>query len=244
MTPLIKCILSFSLPVTLGLSFNLAAQNYPSKSIRIVVPFTAGGPSDITIRNVSPTMSEYLGGVPIVVDNRGGANGIIGADMVAKAAADGYTLLGGGASSTSINMVIYKKLPYDVLRDFQPLTTIMMTDTIFVINPVLPVRNLKELVALAKAHPGDPALASSGNGGILHLAMELLNVQAGIKMTHIPYKGAGPAMLDVIGGQVGGMFVDLPVVSPYIRSKRVRALVVASKKRSNYFPDEIGRAHV
>ena len=237
MTHSMKSMLGFSVTVALGLSLQSVAQNFPSKAIRIVVPFSAGGPSDITARNVSPKMSEYLGGVPIVVDNRGGANGMIGAEIVAKSAADGYTLLGGTASITSINMVVYNKRPYDTLRDFQPLTTIMMTDTIFVINPVLPVRNLKELVALAKAHPGEPALASSGNGGILHLAMELLNVQAGIKMTHVPYKGAGPAVLEVIGGQVGGMFVDLPVVSPYIRSKRVRALVVASKKRSTYFPD-------
>jgi tripartite-type tricarboxylate transporter receptor subunit TctC len=182
-------------------------------------------------------MTELLGAPSIVVDNRGGANGMIGAEIVAKAPADGYTLLSGTASITSINMVVYPKRPYDTLRDFQPLTTIMATATMLVVHPSLPTRNLKELVALAKARSGEPAMASAGNGGILHLALELLNTQAGTKMTHVPYKGAGPAVIDVIGGQVNGMFVDLPVISPYIKSGKARAIAVASPKRSVYFPD-------
>ena len=213
-----------------------AADTFPSKPIRIVVPFAAGGPSDITARNIAPKMTELLG-ASIVVDNRGGANGFIGAEIVAKAPPDGYTLLGGTASITSINMVVYPKHPYDTLRDFQPLSTIMSTTSMLVVHPSLPVRTLKDLVALAKAKPGQLAMASSGNGGILHLALELLNVQAGTKMTHVPYKGAGPAVIDVIAGQVNGMFVDLPVISPYIRSGKVHALAVASPKRSVYFPD-------
>ena len=218
------------------LSLPVAAQTYPNKPIRIVVPFAAGGPSDITARNVAPKMTELLG-VSVVVDNRGGANGFIGSEIVAKSAPDGYTLLGGTASITSINMVVYPKRPYDTLRDLQPLTTIMATDTILVTHPALPARTMKELVALAKARPGEPAMASSGNGGILHLALELLNVQAGTKMTHVPYKGAGPAVIDVIAGQVNGMFVDLPVISPYIKAGKVKALAIASPKRSVYFPD-------
>jgi len=218
------------------LSLPVAAQTYPNKPIRIVVPFAAGGPSDITARNVAPKMTELLG-VSVVVDNRGGANGFIGSEIVAKSAPDGYTLLGGTASITSINMVVYPKRPYDTLRDLQPLTTIMATDTILVTHPALPARTMKELVALARARPGEPAMASSGNGGILHLALELLNVQAGTKMTHVPYKGAGPAVIDVIAGQVNGMFVDLPVISPYIKAGKVKALAIASPKRSVYFPD-------
>ena len=215
----------------------LLAQTYPSKSIRIVVPFAAGGPADITARNIAPRMTELLGAPSIVVDNRGGAAGMIGAEIVAKAPPDGYTLLGGTATITSINMVVYPKRPYDTLRDLQPLTTLMATATILVVHPSLPVRNLKDLVALAKARPGEPAMGSAGNGGILHLALELLNMQAGTKMTHVAYKGAGPAVIDVIGGQVNGMFVDLPVISPYVKSGKVRALAVASPKRSVYFPD-------
>ena len=230
----VRCLVA--LVATSVLSLPLAAQNYPNKPIRIVVPFAAGGPSDITARNVAPKMTELLG-VSVVVDNRGGANGFIGSEIVAKSAPDGYTLLGGTASITSINMVVYPKRPYDTLRDLQPLTTIMATDTILVTHPALPARNMKELVALAKARPGEPAMASSGNGGILHLALELLNVQAGTTMTHVPYKGAGPAVIDVIAGQVNGMFVDLPVISPYIKAGKVKALAIASPKRSVYFPD-------
>lgn len=222
--------------VVLGLSGVLNAQQFPHKPIRIVVPFAAGGPSDITARNIAPKMTELLG-ASVIVDNRGGANGFIGSEIVAKSAPDGYTLLGATASITSINMVVYQKRPYDTLRDFQPLTTIMATDTILVTHPSVPARNIKELIALAKARPGQLAFGSAGNGGILHLALELLNVQAGTRITHVPYKGAGPAVIDVIAGQVNGMFVDLPVISPYIKAGKVRAIAVCSPKRSAYFPD-------
>ena len=213
----------------------LHAQNFPSKPIRIVVPFAAGGPSDITARNIAPRMTELLG-ASIIIDNRGGANGMIGAEIVAKAPPDGYTLLGGTASITSINMVVYAKRPYDTLRDLQPLSPLMSTSTLLVVHPSLPSRNLKDLVTLAKSRP-DLAMASAGNGGILHLALELLNTQAGTKITHVPYKGAGPAVIDVIGGQINGMFVDLPVILPYVKSGKTRAIAVASPKRSVYFPD-------
>lgn len=211
------------------------AQTFPSKPIRIVVPFAAGGPSDITSRNIAPRMSELLG-VSILVDNRGGANGMIGSEIVAKAPPDGYTMLAGTASITSINMVVYPKRPYDTLRDLQPLTPLMSTSTLLVIHPSLPPRNLKDLVALAKSRP-ELAMASAGNGGILHLALEQLNGQAGTKIIHVPYKGAGPAVIDVVAGQINGMFVDLPVILPYVRAGRVRAIAVASPKRSTYLPD-------
>ena len=213
-----------------------SAQAFPSKPIRIVVPFSAGGPSDLTMRSMAPRMTELLG-QPIIVDNRAGATGIIGAEMVAKSPPDGYTLLNATASVIAINMVTYSKLPYDTLRDFQPLTPVMTTTTILVVHPSVPAKSLKELVALAKARPGQVTMGSAGNGGTLHLALEMLNKEAAVNMTHVPYKGAAPAIIDVIGGQLSGMFVDLPVVSPYIKSGRARALAVASPQRSAYFPD-------
>lgn len=213
-----------------------AGAAFPAKPLRIVVPFSAGGPADITTRNIAPRMTELLG-QGIIVDNRAGATGIIGAEFVAKAPPDGYTLLMATASVVAINMVTFPKLPYDTLRDFQPLTPVMSTATILVVHPSMPTRNLKELVALGKARPGEISMASAGNGGTLHLALEMLMKEGAVKMTHVPYKGAAPAVVDVIGGQVNGMFVDLPVISPYIKAGRVRAIAVASPQRSVYFPD-------
>src|SRR5687767_3661717 len=198
------------------------ATTYPVKPIRIVVPFSAGGPADITTRNIAPRLTELLG-QGIIVDNRAGASGIIGADNVAKSPPDGYTLLMATASIVAINMVTYSKLPYDSLRDLQPLTPVMTTSTLLVIHPSMPAKNLKELVALARTRPGQIALASAGNGGTLHLSLEMLMKEASVKMTHVPYKGAAPAVVDLIGGQVNGMFVDLPVISPYVKAGKVRA---------------------
>ncbi len=212
------------------------AQNFPAKPIRIVVPFAAGGPADITARTVGPRLTELLGQA-IIVDNRAGANGIIGAENVIRSAPDGYTLLMSTASVTSINMVTYARPPYDTLRDLQPLSPVMTTASLIVIHPSMPVKTLKEFVALAKARPNQIAFGSAGNGGILHLALEMLMGDAKIKVTHVPYKGAAPAVSDVIAGQIQGMFVDLPVVSPYVKSGRVRAIAVASSKRSPYFPE-------
>jgi tripartite-type tricarboxylate transporter receptor subunit TctC len=187
------------------------------------------------VRQVAPRLTELLG-QPIVVDNRAGATGIIGAELVAKAPPDGYTLLMGTASVVAINMVTYSKLPYDTLRDFQPLTPIMTTTTILVVHPSLPVKSLKELVTLAKARPGQVTMGSAGTGGTLHLPIEMLMKSAGVKITHVPYKGAAPAVIDVVGGQLSGMFVDLPVISPHIKAGRVKPLAVASPQRSQYFP--------
>ena len=213
-----------------------SAQAFPSKPIRIVVPFSAGGPTDITARFIAPRMTELLG-QPIVIDNRAGATGIIGAELVAKSPPDGYTLLMATASVVAINMVTYSKLPYDTLRDFQPLTPIMTTATILVVHPSVPAKSLKDLVALARARPGQITMASAGTGGTLHLPIEMLMKSAGIKLTHVPYKGAAPAVIDVVAGQVSGMFVDLPVISPHVKAGKVRALAMASPQRSVYFPD-------
>ena len=213
-----------------------ASQSFPVKPLRIVVPFSAGGPTDITARFIAPRMTELLG-QSIVIDNRAGATGIIGAELVAKSPPDGYTLMMATASVVAINMVTYSKLPYDTLRDFQPLTPIMTTATILVVHPSVPAKSLKDLVALAKARPGQITMASAGTGGTLHLPIEMLMKSAGIKMTHVPYKGAAPAVIDVVAGQVSGMFVDLPVISPHVKAGKVRALAMASPQRSVYFPE-------
>ena len=212
------------------------AQAFPSKPLRIVVPFAAGGPTDITARIIGPRLTELLG-QPMIIDNRAGATGIIGAELVAKAPADGYTLLFGTASVVAINMVTYSKLPFDTLRDFLPLTPVMTTSTVLVVHPSVPAKSLKELVAIARARPGEVTMGSAGTGGTLHLPIEMLMKSANVKITHVPYKGAAPAVVDVVGGQLTGMFVDLPVISPYLKAGRVRALAMASPKRSVYFPD-------
>ena len=226
-----------SVVILLGLcASGASAQTFPVKPIRIVVPFSAGGPTDLTVRAMGPRLTELLGKA-IVVDNRAGATGIIGAEIVAKAPPDGYTLLAATASVVAINMVTYSKLPFSTLRDFQPLTPVMTTTTILVVHPSVPAKSLKELVALAKGRPGQVTMGSAGTGGTLHLALEMLIKQAAVNMTHVPYKGAAPAVVDVVAGQLTGMFVDLPVVSPYIKAGRVRALAVASPKRSAYFSE-------
>ena len=211
------------------------AQTFPAKPLRIVVPFSAGGPTDITARLIGPRMTELLG-QPVIIDNRAGATGIIGAEAVAKAPPDGYTLLFGTASVVAINMVTHSKLPFDTLRDFLPLTPVMTTTTILVTHPSVPTKSLREFVALAKAQPGQVTMASAGTGGTLHLPIEMLMRSASVKITHVPYKGAAPAVVDVVGGQLTGMFVDLPVISPHIKAGRVKPLAVASPQRSQYFP--------
>jgi tripartite-type tricarboxylate transporter receptor subunit TctC len=230
--------LAVSICVTAGLlaATSVHSQSYPSRPIRIVVPFAAGGPADITARNIAPRMTELLGQA-IIVDNRGGANGIIGTENVVKSPPDGYTLLLSTATITAINVVVYPKLPYNTLRDLQPLTPIMTTSTLLVVHPSLPVKSVKELVTLAKSRPGQIALGSAGNGGILHLPIEMLNTQAGITLTHVPYKGAAPAVIEVVAGQVQGMFVDLPVILPHVKAAKVRAIAVASAQRSAYLAD-------
>jgi tripartite-type tricarboxylate transporter receptor subunit TctC len=213
------------------------AQTFPSKPIRIVVPFAAGGPADITARTIGPRMTELLG-PPIIVDNRGGANGVIGAEAAIRSPADGYTMLMSTSSITSINMVTYgDKPPYDTLRDLQPLTPVMFTTSLIVLHPSMPVKTLKELVALMKSRPNQITFGSAGTGGTLHFGIEMLQREAGVKITHVPFKGAGPAVTDLIGGQINGMFVDLPVISPYVKSGKVRALAVTSVQRSQYFPE-------
>jgi tripartite-type tricarboxylate transporter receptor subunit TctC len=203
--------------------------------IRVVVPFAAGGPTDITARHLSKKLTELLG-QPVVVDNRAGANGMIGAELVAKAKPDGYTLLMPTSSTIAINPAVYAKLPYDPIKDFAPVTPVVGASVMMVVTPSFPAKSVKELIAIAKARPGEVVFASSGAGSNLHLALELFRDQAGIKITHVPYKGAGPAVTDVIGGQAQGMFADLPVLTPYIKAGRLRAMAVAGAERTAMFP--------
>jgi tripartite-type tricarboxylate transporter receptor subunit TctC len=219
-----------------ALMHTASAQTFPSRPIRIVVPFAAGGPADITSRNIAPRLGELLG-QSIVVDNRAGGNGTIGAEAMIRSPADGHTLLMTTASVTSINMVTYTKPPYDTLRDMLPLSTVMTTGSLIVLHPSMPVKNLKEFVAFAKTRPNQIAFGSAGLGGTLHLGLEMLMAEANIKITHVAYKGAAPAVTDVTAGQIQGMFVDLPVISPYVKSGRVKAIAVAAQQRSPHFPD-------
>jgi tripartite-type tricarboxylate transporter receptor subunit TctC len=212
-----------------------AAQSYPGKPVRFIVPFAAGGPNDSAVRPLSQKLQELLG-QPFIVDYRAGANGIIGSEYVAKSAPDGYTLLV-ISSSFTINTAMYAKLPFDPVRDFAAVSSIATGDIIFVVNIVVPARTVKEFVSLARASPGKLSYGSSGVGGSLHLGGELLSFTSGIKMVHVPYKGAILALTDVIGGHVDAMFVAGPAAIPQVRAGKVRALAVASRRRAPALPD-------
>jgi tripartite-type tricarboxylate transporter receptor subunit TctC len=214
----------------------LHAQWAPKGPIRIVVPFAAGGPTDITARHLSRKLTEIFG-QSVIVDNRGGANGMIGAELVAKSKPDGYTLLMPTSSTMAINPAVYPKMPYDPVKDFAPVTPVVTAAVVLMVTPSLPVKSVKELIALAKARPGELVFASSGAGSNTHLALELFRDQAGIKVTHVPYKGAGPAVTDVIGGQAQAMFADMPVLAPHLQSGRLRALAIAGFERAPLFPN-------
>jgi tripartite-type tricarboxylate transporter receptor subunit TctC len=212
-----------------------AAQPYPARSIRYIVPQAPGGSSDTLARIVVARLSESLG-QQVVVDNRPGATGVIGAELVAKAPADGYTLIQ-VATSHATNPALGVKLPFDTLRDFAPITLLSRQPNVWIVHPSLPVRNMRELIALAKSRPGQIDFASSGTGGSQHLAGELLNVMAGIKLVHIPYKGSPPALIDVLGGRVPLMSSTLAPAMPHVRNGKIRALAVTGAKRSSAAPD-------
>jgi len=211
------------------------AQTYPVKPIRVVVPFPAGGGIDTVARILTPKLTESLG-QPAVVDNRVGASGTIGTEAVAKAPPDGYTLLATFASHAQ-NASLYPKLGYDTVKDFAPITLIATVPNILVVNPSLPVKTVKDLIALAKKHPGEILYASIGNGTPAHLSAELFNSMAGIRMTHIAYKGAAPSIVALISGETQLTFTTVLVAMPHVKSGRLRALGVASLKRAAVLPD-------
>jgi len=212
-----------------------AQPAYPQKPIRMVVPFPPGGGTDILARLFGQKMSETLG-QQIIIDNRGGAGGTLGTDIAAKAAPDGYTLIL-VSGSHAINPGLYQKLPYDSVSDFAPITQIATSPGILVVNPSLPVKSVKDLLALARAKPGQINYASAGSGTPPHLAGELFKVMAKIDMVHVPYKGNAPAFTDVIGGQVSLIFPTMPSAMPFIKSGKLRPIAVTSAKRSPAAPD-------
>lgn len=211
------------------------AQEFPVKPVRIIVPFTPGGPNDLAVRPVAEKLGELFR-QPFIVDYRAGANGLIGSELVAKSPPDGYTLLI-ISSSFAINPSTQAKMPFDPVRDFAAVSPVSTSDIILVVNPTVPARSVKELVALAKAQPGKLNYASSGTGGSLHLGAELLRMTAGINMVHVPYKGAALALADVMGGHVDSMFISAPGAVAQIKAGKVRVLATASAKRARSLPD-------
>jgi len=213
-----------------------AAESYPSHPIRLIVPYTPGGITDIVARLVGQQLGERLGQT-VVVDNRPGAGGTLAADLVAKSAPDGYTLLLGVNATQSIAASLYAGLPFDPVRDFQPITLIASGPLVLMLHPAVPAHSVRELVALAKAKPASLNYASSGNGGASHLAGALFSQVAGIDIVHVPYKGTAPAVSDLLAGQVQMYFDPVITAKPNIDSGRLRALAVTSTKRSAALPD-------
>lgn len=212
-----------------------AAQQYPTKAIRFVVPFAPGGGTDIIGRVVAQALNDALG-QPVVVDNRGGAGSTLGTEIVAKSPADGYTILFGNIS-LAFNATLYTQLRYDTIRDLAPISLSAVQPNILVIHPGLPAKNLKEFIELARAHPGKYNYASAGTGSGTHLAAELLKLQTKIDIVHVPYKGTGPALTDLLGGQINMMVSTFASALPHVKSGRMRALGVTTVKRSPAAPD-------
>jgi tripartite-type tricarboxylate transporter receptor subunit TctC len=211
------------------------AANFPDKPIRFVVPFPPGGGNDILARALAPKMSEILG-QPIVVDNRGGAGGNIGTDFVAKAAPDGYTIVM-ASNQITMNPWIYSKLPFDIAKDFAAVAQVASVPMLLAIYPEVPANNLKELIALAKAKPGVLNYSTPGLGTPQHIAFEVFNFDAGIKVTHVPYKGTSPSIADLIGGQVQATMGTMASLEQHVKSGKVRAIAVSTPSRSPALPD-------
>jgi tripartite-type tricarboxylate transporter receptor subunit TctC len=218
------------------LSAPAMAQSYPTKPIRLIVAFAPGGASDLLARMLAQRLSESFG-QSVIVDNRPAAGGIIGSEVVARATPDGYTLLVGSAAAFAITPHLNVKLPYDTVKDFVPVSPYASLTFVLVINPKVPAPSLKELIALAKTKPGTLNLGSAGNGTTTHMVGELFKYTAGINLTHVPYKGAGPAMVALVSGETEVLFDAAITTLPQIKAGRIRALAVGSPKRSTLFPD-------
>jgi len=212
------------------------AQTYPLKSVRIIVPFPAGGATDIMARLVAQRLSE-MWGQQVIVDNRGGAAGTIGSDLAAKSAPDGYTILVGTSSTHAIAQSLYAKLPYDSVKDFAPVIGLATSTIVLSTHPSVPAKSVRELIALAKAHPNALSFASSGSGGVSHLVAEMFKSQAGIQMLHVPYKGDTQALADLVGGQVSLEFGTALSFIPHIQAGKLKALAVTSLARSPVMSD-------
>jgi tripartite-type tricarboxylate transporter receptor subunit TctC len=212
-----------------------SAQTYPTKPIRIIIPFAAGGVTDVVIRTIAPKLGEALG-QPIIVDNRGGAGGTIGTALGAKSAPDGYTLIAPAASHTT-TPGLYQNLPFDVIKDFAPITQVVVVPFMLVVHPSVPATNVKELLAHARANPNTLNFGSAGNGSSNHLAGELLKSMGGVEMVHVPYKGSGPAMNDLLAGHLSFMFDTINTSIGHVRAGTLRALAIGSQKPSRALPE-------
>ena len=232
----LQSLLGASLLALAAFAFAQAPVAYPTKPIRLVVPFPAGGATDILAREVAKHLTEAWG-QSVVVDNRPGAAGNIGSELVAKSAPDGYTLEMGTVGTHAINASLYSKMPYDHVKDFVPVILVAGVPNVLVVNPSVPVNSVQELIAYGKANPGKLNFASSGAGTSIHLSGELFKVMTGVQMTHVPYKGSAPALQDLIGGQVQLMFDNLPPSLPQIKAGKLRALAVTSATRAPALPD-------
>lgn len=222
--------------IALVISFNGQAQSYPNQPIRLVIPFAAGGPSDVLARGFSQKLGESLG-QPIIIDNKPGAGTNLAAEFVAKSKADGYTIFLMMVGTQAINETLYKKLSYNTIKDFSPISLVASSSLMLVANPSVPVKNVADLIAYSRANPGKINFGSSGTGTPLHLGGELFNVQAGTTLNHVPYKGAAPALTDVLGGQIQTAMVGTPAALPFVKTGKLTAIGVTSLKRSSNAPE-------
>ena len=232
-----RCLLTMAVATT-AMSINAIAlaQGYPDRPIRLLVPFTPGGGTDILARILAQKMSESMG-QPVVVDNRPGANTLVATEALARAPADGYTLLI-QVNNLAANATLYRgKMSFDTVKDLAPVTLVAGNPHVLVVTPSLPVKDLKEFVALAKANPGTITFASAGSGSVNHLAGEMLKSAAGIDMVHVPYKGSGSVMPDLLGGHVNALFAAMPTVTGYIKDNKLRAIAVTTPRRFRALPN-------
>jgi tripartite-type tricarboxylate transporter receptor subunit TctC len=212
------------------------AQSFPNKPIRLVVPFPPGGPTDIVARPLAQLLGDALK-QPVVIENKGGAGGSIAADGVAKSAADGYTLIMATVGTHAINAALYRKLPYDPIKDFTPIALVASAPVAVVVNPETQIGSVKDLIAQAKSNPGKVSFGSAGNGTPGHLTGEMFATAAGVKLQHVPYKGSAPAVIDLLGNQIPAMFDPVQSVLQHVKSGKLRALALSGKTRSTVLPD-------
>jgi len=224
------------LAILLCVSLSAFAQPFPSKPVRLIVPFPPGGAVDYYARAVQTRLQETLG-QPILIENRSGAGGMVGADLVVKAAPDGYTLLVGNIASLAMNVGLYSKMTYDPRKDLTPIIRTVAVNYVMAVHPSVPARSVKELIDYAKANPGKLSYGSAGSGSAPHLATELLKQRAGIDMLHVPFKGGGPMVADLLGGQIHIVIADQANLMPHVKAGKLRALAVGTLERSASYPD-------
>jgi tripartite-type tricarboxylate transporter receptor subunit TctC len=212
------------------------AQEYPVRAVRLIIPFAPGGTNDVIGRLMGSRLSETLG-QQVVADNRGGAGGTIGAELAAKSPADGYTIVIGHIGTLAVNPTLYKKLAYDPLKDFQPISLIAKVPNIMVVHPNVPAKSAKDIIAIAKAKPSALVYGSGGSGGAAHLATEYFKLMAKIEMVHVPYKGTGPALIDLLAGQTQLIFAGVPGIAGHVKAGKLRAIGVSTTKRLTVYPD-------